>query len=346
MNYYKRHIGDYMKDASHLSLLEHGVYMRLLDVYYTREGAIPAAQAARLIGARSADEKEALEVVAGEFFTLVDGNYVQARCDREIASMLNKAETNRVVGARGGRPRKATHQDTQPASSGNPDQTQDEPRKNPEITQTVSGKNPEQTQATSHKPLANNQYPPYPLAGSEGVEPAGSEGAVFPALDDSDDLEATEPATAQVDGLPPSVGSACTTAGAVCLTLKVAGIPDVSPGNPKLLALLAAGADLAEFLDAGKRAVKAGKGFAYALAIVENERRRAAQMAAQLHAGAMPAQASKTSFAQAQADIARTTVPGREGRDPTLERIEADAARAAPMPPEVRAKLAALRGAA
>lgn len=187
---------------------------------------------------------------------------------------------------------------------------------------------------------------PLPPSGSNGVEPAGSEGAVFPALDDSDDLEASGPAAASVDDLPPSAGSACTSAGSVCLTLKACGIPDVSPGNPKLRALLAAGADMAEFLDAGQRAVKAGKGFAYALAIVEGERRRATELAAQLHTGAMPAQASKPTFAQAQADIARTTVPGREGRDPTLERIEADAAKAAPMPPEIRAKLAALRSAA
>ena len=46
MNYYKRHIGDYLKDTAHLSLLEHGVYARLLDVYYTRETAIPDDQAA------------------------------------------------------------------------------------------------------------------------------------------------------------------------------------------------------------------------------------------------------------------------------------------------------------
>lgn len=106
MNYYKRHIGDYMKDASHLSLLEHGIYMRLLDVYYTRESAIPVDQAARLIGARTKDEKEALLVVAEEFFEEVDGFYTQSRCDREIAAMQQKSETNRVVGRRGGRPKK------------------------------------------------------------------------------------------------------------------------------------------------------------------------------------------------------------------------------------------------
>ncbi|KGU92210.1 hypothetical protein X880_6078 [Burkholderia pseudomallei MSHR4032] len=84
MNFYKRHIGDYLKDTAHLSLLEHGVYARLLDVYYTRESGIPDDQAARLIGARARDELSALKVVLGEFFELVDGTWVQQRCEREI----------------------------------------------------------------------------------------------------------------------------------------------------------------------------------------------------------------------------------------------------------------------
>ena len=120
MNYYKRHIGDYMKDASHLSLLEHGIYMRLMDVYYTRESAIPVDQAARLIGARSKDEKEALAVVVAEFFQEVDGFYKQTRCDIEIALMQQKAETNRDVGKRGGRPKKETAK----VQSDNPEITQ------------------------------------------------------------------------------------------------------------------------------------------------------------------------------------------------------------------------------
>lgn len=86
MNFYKRHIGDYLKDTAHLSLLEHGVYTRLLDVYYTREAGIPDAQAARLIGARGKDEMAALKVVLGEFFELIEGTWVQHRCEREIHS--------------------------------------------------------------------------------------------------------------------------------------------------------------------------------------------------------------------------------------------------------------------
>jgi uncharacterized protein YdaU (DUF1376 family) len=142
MNYYKRHIGDYMKDASHLSLLEHGVYMRLLDVYYTRESAIPVEQAARLVGARSKDEKEALTMVAGEFFRAVDGFYTQTRCDLEISAQQQKAETNREVGKRGGRPKKASSAVEFP---------------NPEITPTDYQNNPDETLATSHKPVTSSQ---------------------------------------------------------------------------------------------------------------------------------------------------------------------------------------------
>ena len=90
LNYYERHIGDYLKDTAHLSLLEHGVYSRLLDVYYTREGAIPVAQVERLIGVRSKDEKAALANVLDEFFTVDADMLKHRRCDREIARYQDK----------------------------------------------------------------------------------------------------------------------------------------------------------------------------------------------------------------------------------------------------------------
>ena len=138
MNYYKRHIGDYLKDTAHLSLLEHGIYTRLLDVYYTRESAIPDDQAARLVGARTKEELAALRAVLCEFFTQTDdGAWMQWRCEREITASSAKADRNREVGKRGGRPRKT---ETQMVSGGNPDGFQNEPTENP-----------------SHKPLAISQ---------------------------------------------------------------------------------------------------------------------------------------------------------------------------------------------
>jgi uncharacterized protein YdaU (DUF1376 family) len=139
MNYYKRHIGDYLKDTAHLSLLEHGIYTRLMDVYYTKESAIPNDQAARLIGARTKDELAALKSILNEFFTLQNDAWVQARCEIEITHKDEKAETNRVNGLRGGRPKK----ETQSVISGLLNQTHS-------ITQSEPTDNP------SHKPIANS----------------------------------------------------------------------------------------------------------------------------------------------------------------------------------------------
>lgn len=105
MNFYKRHIGDYIKKAGHLTLLEHGIYARLMDVYYTREAGIPEDKAARLIGARSKDEQQALTNVLDEFFTLVDGLWMQNRCEEEIGNASAQANANRDNGKKGGRPK-------------------------------------------------------------------------------------------------------------------------------------------------------------------------------------------------------------------------------------------------
>lgn len=150
MNYYKRHIGDYLKDTSHLTLLEHGVYTRLLDVYYTRESGIPDEQAARLIGARAQEEKEALAVVLSEFFVLDGGIWSQTRCEREIDAMSEKVESNRENGRKGGRPRK---EETQTKPNGNPLGFQEEPNGNPNQTHEEPKHNP------SHKPLAISHKP-------------------------------------------------------------------------------------------------------------------------------------------------------------------------------------------
>jgi hypothetical protein len=52
------------------------------------------------------------------------------------------------------------------------------------------------------------------------------------------------------------------------------------------------------------------------------------------------------SFAQQAADIARMTVPSKPGRDPALLQIEADREKAVPIPENIKARLAALKGGA
>lgn len=154
MNYYKFNIGDYAAATRHLTLLEHGAYRLLLDVYYTAEGPLPAdiKAVARQAGARAKDEIAAVEVVLQEFFTLSEQGWQHGRCDSEISAFHAKAETNRASGKKGGRPKKATATVPENTETGNP-----------EKTQTVSGMNPQETLTTNHKPI-DDSYESSPRA--------------------------------------------------------------------------------------------------------------------------------------------------------------------------------------
>ena len=83
MHYYQHHIGDYRKDTNHLTLLEHGIYRQLLDLYYISEKPLDA-NALRLICART-DEEQALAMqMLNEFFIKKGEKYYHSRCDNEI----------------------------------------------------------------------------------------------------------------------------------------------------------------------------------------------------------------------------------------------------------------------
>lgn len=146
MNYYKRHIGDYAAATRHLSLLEHGVYCLMLDIYYTTEKALPVDTRAvqRLVNARSEEERAAVEVVLQEFFELHADGWHQSRCDEEIHHKQAKGETNKVIGRMGGRPKTITDSVIPESESVKPE------------SETVSAAETERN--PSHKPIASNQY--------------------------------------------------------------------------------------------------------------------------------------------------------------------------------------------
>lgn len=85
MIYYPFHIGDYAAHTAHLDLLEDLAYRRMLDLYYLRECALPhdPAEVACLIRMRG--NVAEVTAVLREFFTEVDGGWVNGRCDEEIA---------------------------------------------------------------------------------------------------------------------------------------------------------------------------------------------------------------------------------------------------------------------
>jgi uncharacterized protein YdaU (DUF1376 family) len=117
MNYYEHHLGDYAKDTAHLSILEHGAYRLLLDRYYGTEQGIPDDQAHRFARARTREERQAVDTVLKEFFTLVDGLWINRRAEEEIAKARTRIGAAKDNGKRGGRPKKKP-EETQNKPSG------------------------------------------------------------------------------------------------------------------------------------------------------------------------------------------------------------------------------------
>lgn len=271
MNYYERHIGDYLKDTSHLSLLEHGIYGRLLDVYYTREGAIPDPQSARLIGARSKEEREALTAVLSEFFELIDGHWHQGRCDAEIEAYRGKqAEKGDTKGAAKERQRRARERRAQLF----------EALRSLGVTMpfkaTTAELEAELSRATSRQT-------------SRSVTRDESQGVTRDdtATQTPDTSHQSPDPNTHTETSPPPMARAPSLAGQVCMAMKAAGVADVNPGHIGLLRLIEAGATLDEFIGAASEARAKSKGFAYAVGTVLRRREEAA-MANPLHQGAMP----------------------------------------------------------
>lgn len=163
-------------------------------------------------------------------------------------------------------------------------------------------------------PLAPDEETP--LGGEQKPPPSSSSSS-------SSSKEETRTATAAMEGRalenPPS--SPATPAAEVCRAMRAEGLAGGNPSHPELLALLAAGATVAEFVDAARDAVQRGKGFAYALGTVKGRRQDAARLAQGVHRGPMPAMSA------AARTIAALTGANRMQAEPAGEVIDVDATR-------------------
>ena len=138
MHYYQFNIGDYRKDTSHLSMLEHGIYRTLLDWYYLDEKPIPKETqvVSRRLRLVSESDSQALKNVLFDFFQEREDGFHHLRCDMEIAEYALVAEKNRENGKKGGRPKANKHAGENPVgyhsdNLGNPNQSQNNPNQEP-----------------------------------------------------------------------------------------------------------------------------------------------------------------------------------------------------------------------
>lgn len=169
VNYYERHLGDYARDTGHLTPLEHGVYNLLLDRYYASESGIPADQAHRICRARTKEERDAVDAVLAEFFSLDGEVYRQGRVEAEIDKARARIDSARSNGKRGGRPKKnpsgfdfETQEKPSGFSSGSDSKTQSKAHQTPDTRHQA----PDQEQASP----SSTSSPSTDLLGAEPAD--------------------------------------------------------------------------------------------------------------------------------------------------------------------------------
>ena len=102
MHFYPHNIAAFNNSTRHLTRVERSVYRDSIELYYDTEQPLPGDDfcwLSRKLLCRTDEEKEALKVILGEFYSLEDGVYRHERCDIEI----EKYRANNSAKARAGK---------------------------------------------------------------------------------------------------------------------------------------------------------------------------------------------------------------------------------------------------
>ena len=92
MNHYPHHVGDYLKKTIGLSMAQDGAYRRALDWYYSHEGPLPPKpEVYAELRCMSKQDRDAVDVVLGKYFTETPDGFRHERCDEEIAAYADSA---------------------------------------------------------------------------------------------------------------------------------------------------------------------------------------------------------------------------------------------------------------
>jgi uncharacterized protein YdaU (DUF1376 family) len=92
VNYYEHHLNDFAEATAHLSFVEVAAYSRLIWKYYATERPLPPdlKDCQRLVGARTKDEKLAVQDMLTEIFSLEADGFHNKRCDEELERFREK----------------------------------------------------------------------------------------------------------------------------------------------------------------------------------------------------------------------------------------------------------------
>ena len=103
MNYYRHHIGDYLKKTAHLSMAEHGAYGLMLQHFYATEKPLPVDRSLyRLLRAETKAERAAVDSVIKQFWMQTPDGLVNKRAQqvlKEDLAFIEQARQRGRVGA-------------------------------------------------------------------------------------------------------------------------------------------------------------------------------------------------------------------------------------------------------
>jgi len=124
VNYFELYPGDYLRDTTRLSMLEHGAYLRMLIAYFGEEQPLPADndELFNVCGAKSSADKAAAIKIAERFFPIGDdGLRHNKRADEEIEKARRRIATAQQNGSKGGRKPKPKENPPDNPLGSNPD---------------------------------------------------------------------------------------------------------------------------------------------------------------------------------------------------------------------------------
>ena len=131
MNFMKLYIGDYMRDTGMLSVTEHGAYLLMLMNHYATGRPLPVGRELhRLLRAETKVDRDAIDRIATRFWTVdASGGLVNKRAEVEIEKANHQRDVNRIVGQKGGRPKRTETESVTESV------TESEPNRNPHHSQ-------------------------------------------------------------------------------------------------------------------------------------------------------------------------------------------------------------------
>ncbi len=108
VNFFKHHIGDYLKKTGTLSTVQHGVYFLMLMEYYGTEKPLPDGRDLyKICRANTKKERESVDEIVTRFWQRTETGLVNKRADEEIEKAQRIRELAKENGTQGGRPPKA-----------------------------------------------------------------------------------------------------------------------------------------------------------------------------------------------------------------------------------------------